>query len=67
MNHNSANDTLVVGSNVANSQNGTIAIGQAAQSLTIGQTANEGLLSAGSSGASSIALTNASPTAVMTV
>ncbi|MEB0174977.1 autotransporter-associated beta strand repeat-containing protein, partial [Undibacterium sp. CCC3.4] len=67
MNHNSANDTLVVGSNVAASQNGTIALTSPAQSLTIGQTPNQGFLTAGASAASTLSLTNASPSAVLSV
>jgi autotransporter-associated beta strand protein len=67
MNQNSANDTLVVGSNVAGSTNGAIAVGTGGKALTIGQTANQGFVTAGTSGASTVNLTNASATSLLTL
>ncbi|MEB0173906.1 autotransporter-associated beta strand repeat-containing protein, partial [Undibacterium sp. CCC1.1] len=67
MNHNSPNDSLVIGSNTSNSTTGTIALANGAQALTIGQSPNQGVLTAGIAGPSTLNLSNASPTAVLSI
>ncbi len=54
MNANTANDTLVVGNGAA--VTGDVAVGASAQALTIGTAPNEGVLTAGASGASTLNL-----------
>ncbi len=65
MNSNSVNDTLVMGGTASAYAN--ILITTAAKSLTIGEAANQGFLTAGTSGASTLNLANANADSTFTV